>query len=335
MSNRTRYFVLTAGAILAVGLTTGLVASLMGLPVAFSRAAGPDELQYVPADAAVVAYANVRDVMNSEFRQRFRQFEPNTRERDEFEEKTGVKIDEDIQTITAAMMLGAEGQSGQSEWEPEKGILLLARGRFEPARIENLAIEHGGQVEDYQGKRLIRHVNDNGAADMAIGFLDADLIALGSYAAIKKSIDASTGKNIVSNTELMRQINDLDESSAWAVGRFDAITSAGHLPSELRAQLPAIQWFSAAGHINGGISGVFKAETRDEESAQNLRDVMRGFLALAKMQAGSRPEMKGMVDSLQLSGEGKNVAISFSVPSELFNLLEELGKQHREQMRIK
>ena len=58
----------------------GLVASYMGLPVSvFSSAAGPDELQYVPADAAVVAYANVRDVMNSEFRQRFRQMEPDAR----------------------------------------------------------------------------------------------------------------------------------------------------------------------------------------------------------------------------------------------------------------
>ena len=66
-----------AGAILAVGLGTGLVASYMGLPVSvFSSAAGPDELQYVPADAAVVAYANVRDVMNSEFRQRFKDIEP-------------------------------------------------------------------------------------------------------------------------------------------------------------------------------------------------------------------------------------------------------------------
>ena len=332
MSNKTRYFVLTAGAVLAIGLTTGLVASFMGLPVAFSRAAGPDELQYVPADAAVVAYANVRDVMNSEFRQRFREFEPDTHERNEFEEKTGVKIDEDIHTIVAAIM---PGTAGQTEWQPEKGILLLARGRFEPARIETLALEHGGQIEDYQGKRLLTHVGDSGEPQMAVGFLDADLIAFGSYTAVKKSIDASAGNNVVSNTELMRQINDLDESSAWAVGRFDAITSAAQLPGELQAQMPAIQWFSAAGHVNGGISGVFKAETRDEESAQNLRDVVRGFLALAKMQAASRPEMKSMVDSLQLSGEGKNVAISFSVPSELFDLLEAMGRQHQEHVPAK
>ena len=41
MSKKTRYFVVTAAAILAVGLTTGLVASYMGLPVAFSQRRRP------------------------------------------------------------------------------------------------------------------------------------------------------------------------------------------------------------------------------------------------------------------------------------------------------
>ena len=77
MSNKTRYFVAVTGAILVIGLGTGIVASYMGLPVSvFTSAAGPEELEYVPADAAVVAYANVRDVMNSQLRQRFREMEP-------------------------------------------------------------------------------------------------------------------------------------------------------------------------------------------------------------------------------------------------------------------
>ena len=93
MSKKTRYFVLVSGAILTLGLGTGLVASYMGLPVSLlSSAAGPDELQYVPQDATVVAYANVRDVMNSEFRQRFREMEPPSAERNDFEQKTGLNI---------------------------------------------------------------------------------------------------------------------------------------------------------------------------------------------------------------------------------------------------
>lgn len=325
MSNKTRYFVVTAAAILGIGLGTGLVASYMGLPVAFSQAAGPDELQYVPADAAVVAYANVREIMDSGFRERFRQFEPDTKERDEFQAKTGVNIEQDINTVVAAMLPGS-GESGRLDFEIQNGMLLLARGRFEQPRLEALALEHGGVVEDYKGKRLLTHTGRGDHAAMAIGFLDADLIAIGGHNAIKKSIDASAGHNVVSNNEMMRQINDIDASNTWAVGRFDAIARTAQLPAEVQAHLPAIQWFSAATHVNGGVSGVFKAEARDDESAQNMRDMLRGFLALAKMQAGNKAELKTMVDSLQLSGEGKNVALSFMLPSELFDALEQLKK---------
>lgn len=324
MSKKTRYFVVAAAAILAVGLTTGLVASYMGLPVAFSSAAGPDELQYVPDDAAVVAYANVREIMDSQFRERFRQFEPDTHERDEFQQKTGVNIERDIDTVVAAM-------TGAPAAGAHKGMLILARGRFNHPRLEALALEHGGKVEDYptnEGvKRLITHTNDQGAADMAIGFLEADLIAIGGYDAIRNAINAKSGRNIVSvNGDLMTQISQIDASNAWAVGRFDALAGNSAVPSEIQAHLPAIQWFSAATHINGGVSGVFKAEARDEESAKNMRDMLNGFLAFAKLQAGSKPEFKTLVDSLQLSGDGKNVALSFTLPTELFDALEQLKK---------
>lgn len=320
MSKRTRYFVVAAASVLAVGLTTGLVASYMGFPVAFSRAAGPDDLRYVPADAAVVAYADVRQIMDSDFRERFRQFEPDTRERDEFQARTGINIEQDIQAVVAAMM--PEGLDAG----PERGMLILARGRFQQERLEALALEHGGTVGDYGGTRLLLHKKADGSSDMAVGFLEADLVALGGYTAITRAIDAAQGRNVLSNTELMRQVNDLDDSTAWAVGRFDALATSSHLPSEIRAHVPAIQWFSAATHINGGVSGVFKAEARDEAAAQNVRDMMRGFLAMARMAAGSKPEMKTLVDSLQLSGDGRNVALAFTLPAELFDALDQLKR---------
>jgi hypothetical protein len=45
MTKKTRYFVLGAAGVLAAGLTTGIVASIVGLPVALTQAAGPDDLQ--------------------------------------------------------------------------------------------------------------------------------------------------------------------------------------------------------------------------------------------------------------------------------------------------
>lgn len=335
MSNKkTRYFVVVASAILAIGLGTGLVASYMGLPVSvFSSAAGPEELQYVPADAAVVAYANVRDVMNSQFRKRFMGLEPSQDEKNQFEEKTGVNLEQDVDSVLA-VVIPKEGMAHH----PAGSFLILARGRYEAGRLEALALEHGAHVSDYQGKRLITHDNDGkdaGSPDtMAFGFVEADLVAFGSIESVKASIDArASNRNIVSNNEMMKLVNEIDNANAWAVGKFDAIASKAGLPAEVASAMPAITWFSAAGHINGGVSGTFKAETKDEATAQNLRDVMRGFLAMAKMHSGSKPGMEQMVDSLVLSGDGTNVALSFSIPSEVLDVLEGMAKsRHRGQI---
>src|SRR5262249_8037897 len=124
------------------------------------------------------------------------------------------------------------------------------------------------------------------------------------------------------NEELMTLINALDTgNNAWAVGRFDALTSNAHLPANISMQLPAITWFSVAAHIDGGIRGSLRAETRDEEAATNLRAVIRGFLALAKMQAGSRPDMQAMMQSLLLGGDKKTVSLSFDVPAQVFDAI--------------
>ena len=57
------------------------------------------------------------------------------------------------------------------------------------------------------------------------------------------------------------------------------------------------------------------------QAGQNLRDVVNGFLALARIQAGSKPELQALVNSLQLSGNGK-VSLAFEVPSQVFDLMD-------------
>lgn len=334
MTKGTRYFVMASGAVLAVGLTSGLVASYVGLPTVFTRSAAPNELEYVPSDAAVVAYANVREVMSSQFRQRFREMEPHSQDREEFEAKTGLNVERDIDSVVAAMMPQTPGGTIDTD-NPEKSALILARGRFDQARLEALAREHGGQVEDYQGTRLLTHVGDDQRdGRMAMGFVDQTLIAMGNVDAVRRAIDAHrSGRTVTSNTALMQQVAQLDGNNAWAVGRFDAVANGAQLPEEIRSQVPAVTWFSAAGHVNGGVSGIVKAEARDEEAAQNLHDMLRGFLALAKLQSGSEPAMKQLVDSLQLTGDGKTVTMQFTLPSEVFDALEQLHKTKRGQER--
>lgn len=334
MTSKTRFFMLAATLVIVVGLCTGLVAYYGGLPTfASTRTAGPDELKYVPADAAIVAYANVRDVMGSQFRQSLRQVLPDhdKQGQNEFQQKTGIDIERDIDHVIACVRPGAS--------ESDHKVFVLLRGNFDSTRLEALAREHGAVPVPAQGVRLL-HFTGNGHNAMsdpnaparehnmadkqqpAIGFVEPGLIVLGDEQSITMAFRPGVA-NIGQNEELMGMIADVEGTSAnlWAVGRMDAIARDPHLPPQIASQIPSVKTFSASSRIDGGLSGVLRAEARDDDAAKNLRDVVQGFLALARMQAGTKPEFDSLLRSVQLSGTGKTVAISFEVPSEFIQAM--------------
>jgi hypothetical protein len=325
VTNKTRLFLIISAAVLVVGLGTGLVASYMGLPAfALGGSDGPDELHYVPADARVIAYANVRDVMNSELRQKVRQMRPDGERHDEFRDATGIDIEHDIDEVVASL-------SDQAE-EAERA-LVIARGRFDQVRIEGFIREKGGAASEYHGTRLLTappgRPHKNG--DIALAFIEPGLVAFGSAREVRQAIDRKRGggQDITTNEEVMRLVRDIDDGNAWAVGRFESIARRARLPREVENQMPAINWFAASTHVNGGVRGMLRAEARDEAAAQNLRDVVRGFMALAKLQVGSKPELTSILDSLQLGGEGKTVSLAFSLPTEVIDMIAALGGHNR------
>lgn len=315
MTTRTRYVVIASLLVLTVGIGTGLVAYYIGVPGGFLvDRDGPDELQYVPRDAAIVAYADVREIMTSDVRQKIRRAVPLPGNgQAQFQDQTGINIESDIDRVAASLQPLADGTTAG---------LVVARGRFNDVKIEALMREHGAQVEDYNGKRVIEHrdIPQQAGDTLALTFLEPGLVAVGSGREVRAAIDRqSSGENVTKNADLMSLMRSLDRGNAWAIGRLDALRTNGRLPPQIANQLPAITWFSVSSRIDGAISGTVRADTRDEEAANNLRDVVRGFLALAKLQAGSRPELQTMMQSLELGGTGKSVALSFSIPGAVFD----------------
>jgi hypothetical protein len=334
MTKKTRMFMGGSAAILVAGLGTGLVAYYGGgFPSLSASRSGPSELSYVPADSAVVAFANVREVMDSQLRQRLKMVMPQEQGQKEFQEHTGIDIEKDIDYVVAA----AGGASSADLNKPLANGLVVARGRFNAANLETIAREHGGVVEEYKGKRLVKathidkdvEVGTDGvstttarrAETVVLAFLEPGLVAIGSEAAIKSSIDAQlTAHSITSNNEMMELIADIDlGNNAWAVGRFDAIAAQAKLPPEIASKLPAVKNFAVMTHIDGGITGSFRAETKDDASADNLRQVVQGLLALGRMT--NDPKATALMNSLQLSGTGRTVKLSFAVPSEVLDMI--------------
>jgi len=333
MTKRTRYFLTGSAAILAAGLCTGVIAYYGGGFQALVASTGPSELAYVPADASVVGYADVRSIMDSELRQRFKQSVPmpiNEEGQRDFLEKTGIDLEKDVDYVLAAMTSGGV---------IHKTGVLVARGRFDTVKLEGLAREHGAQVEEYRGKRLLvidhfathheRHISGAPGNVQAVkntgalAFLEPGLVGIGDLAGIKRAIDAQiTAQSITSHNEMMDLVKDIwRTNNAWAVGRFDLIASQAKLPEQIARQIPPVKWFAAAGQINGGISAQLRAEANDDQAAENLRGVINGVISFARLQGQNDPKLSTLIQSLQMSGNGKTVQLSFTVPAELFELM--------------
>lgn len=327
MTTRTRYFVVGSLLTLVVGLGIGVIAYSTGFATsAFAIAGGPAELQFVPSNASLVAYADVHDIMTSDLRQRVRSAFPMKEDgQRQFEAQTGINIETDIDRVVFAVVPSSEAMGRM-----QGSAIVLARGRFDQVKIEALMREHGAHVEDYKGTRLVVGDTPQGRATVSLAFVEPGLVAVGSSSLIRGAVDLkSGGASISANDEMMALIDDLDSGNAWAAGRFDALAAQAQLPDGVARQIPPITHFSASAHIDSGIRGTLRAESRDEESANGLRDVVRGFLALAKMQASARPELASMLQSLQLAGTGNTVSLSFDLPATALDALEALRGPRR------
>jgi len=311
MKKQTRLFMFGAAAVLVVGLGTGLVASIVGVQnLGILPDRGPDDLEYVSADVRAVAFANVADVMHSELRQKIRDLDPShsTDSDNSFQAETGIDIENDIDQVLVFLSAGDE-QNGPPT--------VLARGRFDEVKIRGFMEDHGATVQEYKGERLL--VNDD--QRFAVTFVEPGLAIAGMPAGVRRAIDTkASGADIRGNAGVMQHIKDADSGNAWAVARFDALTQ-GRLPNEIASRLPSITWFSATANINGGIHGLLKADTRDEAAAQDLRDVIRGFVALARMQIGDKPGLADMMNSVELGGQGTTVSLGFAISSDVIDAL--------------
>src|SRR5687768_4226302 len=220
MNKRTRYFVVGSAAIVIAGLCTGLVAYYNRGLTLLSSAQGPAELAYLPADSTAVAYANVREVMNSAFRQKVSEVIPTGEGRDEILKETGIDIERDIDTVVAGVSTS------------QKNAVVVVRGRFNDGQIEALLRQNAGDVQEYKGIRIAtgaprqtvaapttdgtvvvevpRDVVINTDQPPAVGFLEAGLLAIGSLDSVKSAIDAKTsGQNVTTNSELMTYVNGI------------------------------------------------------------------------------------------------------------------------------
>jgi hypothetical protein len=364
MTKKSRYFLAGSAVVLLVGLGAGTAAYLVYHRTSGVPAGLPAELRYVPIDAQLVAYADVKSVMASEMRRELERMTTGRRGQQQMHEFAGIDLEKDVNRVIAFMQAEPNAPAGDSNRPPR--LLLLAQGTFDQAKVEQFMKDHGGVIEDYHGKHLVirreppappkapdapmpptapkppsagqaapapqaqsapeiqSQVSEmrRAAPEMAIGFVQPDLIAVGVTELVRQALDVSTTTpNITTSTDVMALIRDETTANAWVVGQFDAVSRRMGLPPAVRTQVPPLRLVSASAHIDGGVKATVKAQTADEAAANQLRDVVRGAISFARLQTGLSADLQTALKTLELGGTGNSVQLSFVLTPDMLKAI--------------
>jgi hypothetical protein len=120
----------------------------------------------------------------------------------------------------------------------------------------------------------------------------------------------------------MDLVSDVQGSgNAWIVGRFDRLTAGPNVPDQVRTHLPGVEWLAVSADISDGVRGYVRAETVDEDAGEQLRAVVNGAIAAARMFGGQDPKLEAALRTVQAKGSGKTAEVSFAVGPELLDLM--------------
>jgi hypothetical protein len=321
MAPRTRYFLFAAALVVIVGVCTGLVAYYSGsLPGLTSRQA---EFRYLPADASMVGYANVSGILNSPFSEQLRGLLPPGEERTKFQQETGVDIDEIDSVVIAMTGHVAPGASG----------VALVRGGFDQAKVEAAVAGHGAQVEVHRDVKMFvapGEASADGKTHPAIAFLEPGLLAIGTRDQLRGVIDAAaSGAGAADNADMMRAIAGIErEGNAWLVARTSTLAEHTDLPAALKTHAENLRWLSVGADVGSTVRAVVRVEAQSEQAASDLRSLVDGAVAAARLMGGKDTRLEGVLKSVQTSSSGSSVELQVTVPPDMLDFVHQLGAAH-------
>ncbi len=308
MKATPRHVLLAGAVVLAVGLLVAGGAYVQG----GAAQSPPDALRYVPADARFVAFASVQDVMRSDFGQRLRDVRPDYDGQQQLHDATGINLESDVDSIVASWTPNVQSES-----------LMLVTGRFDAPRLETLARERGGVPEEYAGHTVYSRSFGDEPAELALSFVEPGVVAVGSMGMVRQAIDlATSGQDVTTNDQLMALMSQVrGNHHAWIVAALDGSSDLSFLPDSVQGTIPPLTALAVGTRLHAGVSARVTMHTRDEQASQDLRDVVQGFVALARMQSGQSPELQRLVDAIQLSATGTIVTLDLEVPPDALELI--------------
>jgi hypothetical protein len=243
----------------------------------------------------------------------------------ELEEKTGLSPARDIDQIVVA----------GSPTATKGGGVALVFGRFDTYKL--------GRAMETEGKAVGHNVDgvsvygfkEDDARSLAVALVDEGHLLFGPRPAVEAAVGSRTrGETpLRTNAVLLGLVEKVRPGSTfWMVG--DQSLLAG-MPATVPApggaegatlSLPALKSLTVTGDLDPQVSLAIIGQAKDELAAKNLADVVRGFVALASLQAQQKPELQQLASAVTVATEQSRVLVSARIPYELIDALQAKAK---------
>lgn len=220
---------------------------------------------------------------------------------------SGVDPKKDIDTITFAKL-------GQ------KDAFFVVQGRIDKLKVQQYLTQQGKQSEGYLGQTLYED------HDGAVALVD-NTVLVGQVDAVKKAIaQMQIPGSPALRSDLMAAVQTIEAGNQiWAVGNISMgdLPAAGvRGPAPVLDMLKSLQGGTYQMHVDSGVHARATANFADAASAQNLRDLATGTLAVVKLQvAKQQPDMMHALDGIQVSTTGTTLVVQINESGELLKKL--------------
>jgi hypothetical protein len=326
--NRSRLVIAASTFIVAAGALTAVGALYMD-PARAAVGPLPAEGLALPADAQFVMGIDVRRFVASPFYARFSEEGGQARPQAfaEMEEKTGINPERDVDAIYVA---GRKGTSGRRHDGDGVVIVTGTFDRYKVQRAIETADKKGVTSANHMGTPMYLFNEESGRGKAgAVAFLDDHTLVMGSRSGVEQSITAKAeGKGgLRGNAEMTALLEGVRPGSTfWMVGDQSVLS---HMPKGLPGPggspesigLPPLKTVVVTGDLDPMLSFEATGEAADPAAAQNLADVVRGFVALANLQAGQKPELKQLASAVSITTDANKVRIAGRFPYEMLDAL--------------
>jgi hypothetical protein len=326
---RSRLVVLGATVVVAAGAMAALGALYLD-PARAAVGPLPPQALSLPAGTRYVMGLDVKRFVASPLYAKYAAARTSNRPQafEELEQKTGLNPERDLdQVYIAGNQAGVPGRSGDA--------LVVVVGRFDRAKVARaIETEKRGVTSKTVEGTVVYLFNESasGKGSGATAFLDDDTLVMGTQASVEQTVTARARGEapLRNNAALLALLESVRPGSTfWMVGDQTllsnmpkAIPGPGGPGTSQSIELPALKSLMVTGDLDPQVSLDITGEAADEPAAKNLADVVRGFVALASLQANQKPELKQLASAISVTTEASRVHVAARVPYEVLDSLQ-------------